>query len=238
MAGTCQSDTRLKDPDADYGPKNIPGLKSAVRPPLTLSERFLNEINEMRKSPSTYAAKINEIILRRMNGNTHSGFQTEYFEGKDAFKEVQTVMRMMEPLPELNFEPGLVATSYERACNLAKTRIIEAADRGTAVIKQRIEQYGSIHGEAVGECSIAIHSRDPVRILIELLADDGIVTRRNRMVLLDARYRCFGCALVKDSKGSGDNYIVMHFAEHFEPNLAKPIQEIIMQAETEAETNK
>ena len=102
MAGACQSDNRTKDSEIGYlNPNSTRLLKDNQNTSRNLSERFLSEVNEMRCNPPQYAQKINDIILKKMNGHTHSVTHVAYFEGKDAFKEAELILKSTNPLPSL-----------------------------------------------------------------------------------------------------------------------------------------
>lgn len=197
-----------------------------------IGDRFLQEINSLRNNPASFASKIEEMYTKKISGETHSITQTKYIEGKNAFAEAESFLRMSPSLPPLLLQAGLVASSFDHAQFLAQTKLLSMVGRGGSHVKDRVSTYGILQSDKVGECAIILPSNDPSRILIELLADDGIVDRRNRYTLLDPKYRFFGCALIKDSQG--DCYIVMDFAEEYRTDPSKATDDIIVKAEMEA----
>lgn len=227
MGGVC-SDNNTK-PDSEFSLSK--GGSSASKGDR-LAERFLQEVNSLRRNPAAYAGKLASEYSSRFQGDTHLPTQATYIEGRQAFLEAENFLRLTPALPELLMQAGLVASSFDHARFLAQTKLLSAVGRGGSQLADRVRGYGILQSDKIGECAIILPSKDPQRVLAELLADDGIVDRRNRYALLDPRFRYFGCALVKDNQG--DCYIVMDFAEEFRTDPSKATEDIILLAEVEA----
>lgn len=193
------------------------------------SESLLQEVNTMRRNPTGYARKIEEMYTKKFSGDTHSPTGVKFIEGQYAFEEAENFLRMQPALPELLLQNGLVASSYQQAIFVCQTKMLSTVGRGGSHLMDRVNQYGILQSDHVGEVSIVIDSQDPVRAVIELLADDGVVDRRNRYALLDPKYRFFGCSLVKDN--TGDCYIVIDLAEEYRTDPSKATEDILMKAD-------
>lgn len=226
MGGVCSENNTKADSEFQLS-KGI-----AVSKGGRLGDRFLQEVNSLRRNPAAYANKISQLYSSQFAGDVHSPSKTNYIEGKHAFVEVENFLKMTPALPELLMQSGLVASSFDHAQFLAQTKLLSSVGRGGTQVADRLKNYGILQSDKIGECAIILPSNDPVRVLIELLADDGIVDRRNRYTLVDPRFKFFGCALVKD--GQGEFYLVMDFAEEYRTDPSKATDDIILKAEIEA----
>lgn len=226
MGGVCSDDNTKADSAFKLG------LTASQQKNGRLGDQFLQEVNLLRRNPAAYSAKVANLFSSKFNGDTHEPSQVQYIEGRHAFAEAENFLRMIPALPEIKLQKGLVASSFDHAQFLAQTKLLSSVGRGGSQVTDRVKSYGILQSDKVGECAIILKNNDPARVLIELLADDGIVDRRNRYTLLDPKYHYFGCALVKDNQG--DCYVVMDFAEEFRTDPSKATDEIIMKAEIEA----
>lgn len=198
-----------------------------------LLEKFLNELNNMRSNPPMYANKIEDLYVKKINGCDHVTYKSTYFEGKEAFKEAEMLLRKTPVLPAFSLEKGMVVTSYEQAMFLSQTKILDSQGRGGTSLKERLTQYGTLEGEKVAECSIILTTNDPTRILIELLADDGVITRKNRQALLCSAFSSVGVALVRDPL-TAEYLVVIDLADSFSSESDKVPQNVLLKAEVAA----
>ena len=196
-------------------------------------ESFLNEVNAVRKNPMKYADLIEKYYKKYVLENTKG---VSYFEGAEAFKEAQTALRNLGSLPQLVMEPGLVASSYEHAVFLAQTGMISDVGRGASQAKDRIGRFGHFTGtQKCGEVNTTQSTKESSKVIIELLVDDGVITRKNREALLDANMKKFGCGIVKTTT-DGDYMIVMNFADDsFKTDNSSPdLTLLLIKAESDA----
>jgi uncharacterized protein YkwD len=223
MGNACSEDNSQKD--------NEIGMMSGKRiaKGRIFGESFLQEVNTMRRNPAAYARKIEDMYTKKFSADTHTPSGIKYIEGQYAFAEVENFLRMQPALPELMIQGGLVASSYDQAIFVAQTKMLSSVGRGGSHLMERINQYGILQSDKVGEASIIVKTSDPSNVVIELLADDGVVDRRNRYALLDPKYRFLGCCMVKDN--TGDFYIVIDLAEEYRTDPSKATEDILIKAE-------
>lgn len=223
MGGLCTGEQPV-DSNKDMG---------MIQPQIkeSLITKFLSDLNKLRSDPGYYAKLIETNYLTKINGQTHVNTGVTYFEGVEAFEEVRQILKNTSPMPLLKLEKGLVASAFDHATFLAQTKIMDVVGRGGSSIHDRMQKYGKVGTTAVGESSIMIGSTDTQRIIVEMLADDGIISRKNRTSLLDKRFKFVGYSLVKES--GGECVIVVDFAEEYDTDPSKATSDVVLRAEME-----
>ena len=195
--------------------------------------QMLQEVNALRKNPGVYAQKVSELYTSKIKGSTHTVLLVDFQEGAEAFREAEVQLMRTPQLPQLKIERGLIASSYTHAALLCQSGRPSVSGKAGPTVRDRLQEFGSLESDRCGECSIELASTDPVRVVIELLADNGIIARSNRLALLHASFKQFGCAVVRDAS-THRCYFVAHFAERFVTDPARAVPSIIAQAETAA----
>ena len=136
-------------------------------------------------------------------------------------------------LPQLKLERGLIASSFCLAARLCEAGRLGAAGSGGQSLRDRLAEFGALESERCGECTVVAATTEPARLVIELLADTGVIARSNRQALLSPSFKQFGCAVVRDP-ASLRCYFVLHFAERFVSDPARAVPSVIAQAEAAA----
>lgn len=228
--GNCCTDQMI---EKDLKQQSIAAESQKLSSGSVLLQKMLLELNTLRKNPGVYAQKVNELYTSKIKGSTHVLFLTDYQEAGEAFKEAEVQLMRTPQLPQVKLDRGLIASSYTQAAFLCHVGRSNAAGKGGSSVKDRLSEFGNLETDKCAECSIAIASTDPSRVLIELLADNGIITRSNRLALLNPSFKQFGCAVVRDPS-SQLFFVVMHLAERYSTDPARAVPSIISQAEMAA----
>jgi uncharacterized protein YkwD len=180
--------------------------------PSTFEARVFAEIQELRKSPRAYAAKLRSY-RKRFVGNmvkvegrpdlrTHEGVSAV----DSAIKDLQKV----RSLPGLELSRGLSRAARDHALDLSRTGRVSHDGSDGSRPHQRIDRHGRWEGVVGENLSFANVPADEVVTL--LLIDDGVPGRGHRKALLDPQFRVVGVACAPHRYGK---VCVMDFAAGF-----------------------
>lgn len=201
---------------------------SLTNAPITLIDKVWMELNLMRQNPSEYARKITELYTSHIKGDYHSVSKQAFIEGAEAFKEVERVLALIPRLPKLEMEDGLRASAYEHVVFLSQSGTLDSVGRGGTNPLNRMERFGALQGTLHREVVAEFGHNDPALMVCELLADDGIIDRRNRMALLNPRLGVIGIALCKRGK---EYVLVLDLAQGFSTDPAKCRLELLIKSD-------
>jgi hypothetical protein len=161
-----------------------------------LEKQVIVEMNRVRTNPSRYAEEYIRPKLAYFNG-------TEYAvpgeivritaEGRGAVEECLEVLGKATEAMVLEPSPGLSRSARDHAKDQGRSGGTghEGSDRST--FQSRVERYGT-WGLLIGE-SIDYGNETAREIVLSLLIDDGVPSRKHRTIMLDPRFRTVGVAL-------------------------------------------
>lgn len=196
--------------------------------PTSLIERILIEINMLRKNPRTYANKIASLYTTQIKGEYHAVSKKAYIEGADAFREAERVLASTPGLPPFMMEDGLRASTYEHLVFLSQTGTLDTTGRGGTTPLSRMERFGQVAGTITREIVAEFQNNDPVNMVCELLADDGIIDRRNRLALLNPRLEVIGVAISKRVK---EYVLVIDMTQSYSTDPSKCKLELLIKSD-------
>ncbi|MGP1438969.1 MAG: CAP domain-containing protein [Treponema sp.] len=179
------------------GDLQIGGSKERLTPGYDTQNMFLHEIqleiNRVRTNPSFYASEILEPRLSRYTGFLYRNDEGKLIrteEGKETMKECIDALKRADFLDVLEMEKGLhLAAQYlanDQAISGKKGHI--ASDGSD--IQTRMARYGTPIGLLNEICKYG--SENPRDVVISLLVDDNIKSRKNRKLILNANFRKIG----------------------------------------------
>lgn len=151
------------------------------------------EINKVRTNPSLYAREVLELRLTRYTGYLYRNDEGELVrteEGKEAMKECIKVLEKTGKLDALEMSKGLcLATQF-----LANDQAISGNKGHTASdgsnVQERMRRYGTPIGSLDEICVYGC--KNAKDIVIHLLVDDNVATRKHRKLILSPNFRSIG----------------------------------------------
>lgn len=228
--GNCCADQAI---ERDLRQRSLAVESQKLSAASSLLQLLLLELNAMRRNPGVYAQKVSDLYTSKIKGNTHTALLEDFQEGAEAFREAEVQLMRTPQLPQLKIERGLIASSFTLAAQLCQQGRLAAAGKGGSSVRDRLTEFGDLVSDRCGECAIVVTTTEPARVVIELLADNGVIARSNRQALLNPSFKQCGCAVVRDPS-SQRCFIVLHFAERFTSDPARAVPSIISQAEEAA----
>lgn len=187
---------------------------------VELENRMIAEINQLRSDPSAYRQKLSMFASfyqdRRVVIPGQLTIQTA--EGAAAAREAIEFMRHIEPLPPIKRSPLLDRAALVHAADLHdQSRLTHLGSDGSQVI-DRIVHHGVLDG-AFAELISAGYNTDDLMVL-QLVTDDGVVSRANRIHLLSPMFQRIGVACAPH-----DGFVVVcviELAHSIAPKVKKP----------------
>jgi uncharacterized protein YkwD len=157
-------------------------------------EQVLAGINEVRADPAAYAAKLrqyrgyfedNVVLLP----GSDVGLRTR--EGVAAVDEAIAALGRLQPLPPLQAVPDLAQSARELAAHQSLGGGTDHAAADGSDAKVRIKRH---KGSGLTAEALSYGARDAAGVVRQMIVDDGIPSRPNRKILLEAKYRKAGVA--------------------------------------------
>jgi centrin-1 len=157
-----------------------------------LLEQVFAELNLCRSNPAKYSEKI-ETSLQYYNGNTlekPGNIPIDTEEGPENVKDCANQLKATGPLPILSWSKALASAAQAHIDDIGPSGAmghtgIDGSDAG-----DRIERFGNWL-ESIGEV-IEYGSTVPEDIVINLLIDDGVTSRRHRNTILKPEFAFVG----------------------------------------------
>ena len=151
----------------------------------------VREMNLARQNPAQYATYLEEM-RGQFNGNmlVRSGripFRTK--EGAKAVEEAIQYLRSASPRPALAFSPGMSRAAADHCAAQAGGGMSHSAGGNTGA---RISRYGTFSG-SWGE-NISCGRQSAREIVIALIVDDGLRSRKHRANIFSTNFSVAGAA--------------------------------------------
>lgn len=168
-------------------------LGGAARAPDPLADDLLAEIERARVQPQAYVADLREWrswferdVVRRPG---LPGLVTS--EGPRAVDEAIAFVRARRPLPRLERDPALDQAAADHVADQGRTGQTGHVGSDGATLGDRVRRHGAARG--MGE-NIAYGFHDAHEAAIQLIVDDGVLSRGHRLSIYDARWTRVGAA--------------------------------------------
>ena len=159
----------------------------------------IREMNLARQNPALYATFVQEL-RSRMNGNVlvlpgHTRLRTK--EGTAAIDEAIRFLQNAQPLPPLTLSRGMSRAAADHCADQADGGFgHEGKDRSHA--GQRIARYGNFSG-GWGE-NISYGKSSARDVVLALIIDDGLPTRKHRQNMFNPNYSYAGAAFGRHAR--------------------------------------
>jgi len=157
---------------------------------------IVSELNLLRSDPKSYAAKIRKYIPYFRKDNVldiPGGDVIGTREGASAYEEAAVFLDSAEPCPKFQLNEGLtaIALDYYNTISTMQNKTNVAIN-----IEKFIEDNGELEGRLAQ--SVDYGSYVPEFVVIQLLVDDGQLSRPNRGTLLDPKFLSIGVSAGPD----------------------------------------
>ena len=172
-------------------PKPLPGYPLPELSPLV--EEIVQELNTVRANPAWYAYTVLQPRLKYFDGVYYRepgrpALVTK--EGASAVRECIRALMSTAPTNRLKVEKGLCYSAQWLANDQARTgRIGHDGSDGSSPV-DRMGRYGQWGGGVAENCA---YGRKSAReIVVQLLVDDGVLSRGHRMNIMRTDFRKVG----------------------------------------------
>jgi uncharacterized protein YkwD len=159
----------------------------------------IREMNLARQNPALYSIFVQEL-RSRMSGNVmvlpgHTRIRTK--EGTAALDEAIRFLQNAQPLPPLTLSRGMSRAAADHCADQAAGAFgHEGKDRSHA--GQRIARYGNFSG-GWGE-NISYGKSSARDVVLALIIDDGLPTRKHRKNIFNPDYNFAGAAFGRHAR--------------------------------------
>ncbi|KAF0715898.1 Aste57867_3120 [Aphanomyces stellatus] len=185
-----------------------------------LAAGITTELNIVRTNPTAYVAHL-EAMLQQFSGNVltipSEGIRLQTEEGPAAVQDCIAFLKSAVAVESLVLEPNMSRAALDHALDIGNNGAVShnGSDGSTMVV--RLEQYGEWKG-SIGEL-LAFGLSQPRNIVLQLLVDDGVPTRGDRISLLDAKFKSLGVGF--HTHKFQKHVCVLDFAGGFGPLVEK-----------------
>lgn len=175
---------------ADRTPSQI---KQSASGGLSQAETdLLNEVNQARAHPATYASYL-EKLKPLFNGKDYKPSGQESYttqEGWSAVEEAIKFLRAAKPQGPLNMSPGLCAAALSHVKDQSASGATGHKGADSTFIEERVKPFGAWQG-GIGENLMYGNQSARERVLTWLI-DDGFPSRGHRNRIMSENYRVAG----------------------------------------------
>lgn len=177
----------------------------------SFESQVLKELNIARTNPKEFCKKILEYERyfedKVLKVPGHTPIQT--FEGFQSFKEAA------EFLSNTSNTSPLIANSYLTRIAEDALGVVTQSSDIDAILGLNIEPFIEKHGKVVGIFNETIDygSETPELVVINMIVDDGDLSRPNRSAALNPKFKIVGVAV--GSNKSYKNCTLVTYARHF-----------------------
>lgn len=163
---------------------------------LTAKEKnVILEMNKVRSDPAKYAELYIKPRLNRYSGNLYieGDRRIQMKEGKKAAQECYDVLRRSPKVPVLAPEKTLYLAAKDHAADQGKTGATGHTGSDGSGPGKRVDRYNP-NLTYIGE-NISYGSHTARDIVVDLLIDDGVPSRRHRKNIMEKNFSITGVAI-------------------------------------------
>ncbi|ETV67475.1 hypothetical protein, variant 5 [Aphanomyces astaci] len=151
------------------------------------------ELNAVRTNPQSYIPYL-EAMLTQFSGNIltipSEGIRLQTEEGPTAVQDCLVFLKAHQPVDYLVLEPNMSKAAVDHALDLGNNGAVSHTGSDGSTMVGRLEHYGEWKG-SIGEL-LAFGLCRPRNVVLQLLVDDGVPTRGDRMSLMDNKFKSVG----------------------------------------------
>lgn len=164
-------------------------------------------MNDVRKNPSKWIAKIDETYLKKMDKDnvTHKDWKRKFKEGVPAMKEAKNFLKNAKPVPTLKLNVGMSYAAFKHSIFMLGKGKLDHTGKGGSSMSNRLEEYGDWE-TTIGEniLKTSNNTKKPEIIVMEWLIDDGVKNRGHRQNLLKKDFKVIGIGIANNPKDKQD----------------------------------
>ncbi|OQR97635.1 scp-like extracellular [Achlya hypogyna] len=203
----------------------------------TVAASIASELNALRTNPKSFLVHCEEM-LKNFDGKIlaipSEGIRLQTDEGATAVQECIAFLKTQAAMPPLMLDDNLSKAAQDHATDLGENGTVSHTGQGTLLtprdrrepredgssMVQRLDRYGEWKG-SVGEL-LAFGLTKPRNIVLQLLVDDGVPSRDDRLSLLDAKFTTLGIGTCAHKFQK--SVCVLDFSGGFGPLVEKLLQ--------------
>ena len=187
--------------------------------------------NKIREDPQSYIPKLKDYLKYFRNKIYHPPNEDpiQTYEGPEAFEDAIQFLKTQKPVGPLELNENIVYACRDHVNDMGEKGLTSHEGTTTKNISERLEKYC----EWDGACSESIDFgfKTAENILINLLVDDGVNNRYQRLNIFNDKFKYIGIAI-----GSHREYgicVVIGYAINIRPlgsepkNMSEFIQEYV-----------
>jgi uncharacterized protein YkwD len=175
----------------DHG-KSQTNKGSAGSSPSEAERDLLNEINQARAHPQTYASYL-EKLKPLFNGKEYTAAGKEALSTQEGWSAVEDAIRFLrtaKPVDPLSTSQGLSLAAQAQSKDQGRTGATGHKGTDSSLIEQRVKPFGTWQG-GIGE-NLAYGNDSARERVLTWLIDDGFPSRGHRTRMMSPNYRVAG----------------------------------------------
>ena len=148
--------------------------------------------NKIRSDPQSYIPKLKEYLKYFRNKIYHPPGEDpiQTYEGVEAFEDAIQFLKNQKPVEPLEFNDFIKNACRDHANDIGEKGLTSHEGSTTKNISERLEKYCEWDG--VCSESIDLGFKVAENILINLLVDDGVSNRYQRLNIFNAKFKYIG----------------------------------------------
>ena len=187
--------------------------------------------NQLRQNPQHFIPILKDYLKYFRNKIYHPPGEDpiQTYEGAEAFEDAISFLKTQQPVEPLEYNDYIASACREHATDIGEKGLTSHEGSVTKNISERLEKYCEWDG-ACSE-SIDLGFKKAENIIINLLVDDGVSNRYQRLNLFNPKFKYIGIAVSTHIEYG--ICVVIGYAMNIRPlgsepkNMAESIQEYI-----------
>lgn len=168
-----------------------------------LLKQFFKYLNDVRQNPGRYVERINTLYVK--HSEDLGGYPVDrntsvrYNEGWEMFTQAQQFLQSTTPLPPFDFEAGLTAAAFSQAADCAKVKSVGHVGSDGTQVYDRMLKFGDFREASDFSAENCFKSIDcnPEMWVLDMILNDGVLSRRDRANIFDPNFKKVGVAFVQ-----------------------------------------
>lgn len=158
---------------------------------------LFNEQNKVRKDPKSYVAKLQKWLPKFREKTLYllSENPMKTFEGKEAVEEAIAFLKKQNPLPELIWSKELSMAARDHVEDIGGKGLTTHEGSNDETVSNRIERY--CEWDSACAETIDFGFTDLENVIMNIIVDDGVNERFQRMNMFSPTFKYVGIAMGK-----------------------------------------
>ena len=160
-----------------------------------ISSDLLKENNKIRTDPKSYIPKLQNWLSKFRDKTLYllNENPLKTFEGKEAVQEAIEFLSRQRPLPELTYSKELSLAAQDHVNDIGSKGLTSHEGSDNSNLSDRIERYTEWDNQIAESLDFGFIQAE--NIICNLLIDDGVKERYQRMNLFNSTYKFIGIAI-------------------------------------------